>query len=191
MWCCCSHFTITVAKMWLELGKSCIFSLFTVPYPVSLLHTLISLSSLWKTDSPCEPGAHLYLGSSALLWQITNVLIEWGNWIMVPGNEFSTFGLRHPSQTDSYYLLKDPEARVANYTPHNSPNQWKKKKKKKQLPAIFTACLRGRAPCLSVCVCDRRRESKRLKWNNPPLYVKSDWNILAISHRLAYIIWEA
>lgn len=27
---------------------------------------------------------------------------------MVPGNEFSTFGLRHPSQTDSYYLLKDP-----------------------------------------------------------------------------------
>lgn len=42
---------------------------------------------------------------------------------MVPGNEFSTFSRRHPSQTDSYYLLKDPEARVANYTPHNSPNQ--------------------------------------------------------------------
>ena len=60
------------------------------------------------------------LGFSAGLLQIIDVLIEWGNWIVGPGNEFSTFGPRLPSQPDSYYLLKDPEARGACLMLHKS-----------------------------------------------------------------------
>lgn len=91
-----------------------------------------------------------------------------------------------PSQTDSYYLLKDPEARVANYTPHNSPNQWKKKRnRRKQLPAILLPVSEDRH---HVRLTEKEREQEReieMKQSSP--YVKSDWNILAISHRLAYI----
>lgn len=68
-------------------------------------------------------------------------------------------------------------------------------KKKQQLPAIFTASLRGQGT-MSVClyVCDRETRGARereieMKQSSP--YVKSDWNILAISHRVADIIWEA
>lgn len=166
----------------------------------SLCHTLlvfdippICLSSSRKTDPPGEPGAHLYLGSSAVLRQATDVLIEWGNWIMVPGNEFSTFGLRHPSQTDSYYLFRDPEARVANYTPHNSPNQWRKKKRKKETTPGHFYCLSQRTGTVPVCMSVWQKEGEKereieMKQSSP--YVKSHSNILAISHHLAYIIWE-
>lgn len=154
------------------------------------MDALICLSSLLKTDSPHEPTAHL--GSGAVLLQIIDVLIEWSNWIMVSGNEFSTFGLRHPSQTDSYYLLKDPEARDANYTPRNSPNQMKKKEK--ETTASHFHCLSPRTGTMPVCMCvwQKEREQERkigMKQSSP--YVKSDWSILAISHRLAYIIGEA
>lgn len=172
MRCRSSLFTITFAKMWLELGTSCIFNLFSVSWPISLFHTLICLSSLCKTDSPCEPVPYLHPGSSAVLWQITGVLIEWSNWIMVPGNEFSTFGLRHPSQTDSYYLLRDPEARVANYTPHNSPNQWKKEKE--TTAGHFTARLRGQAPSVCTCVTERGRARQRV-WNETILPFCQIW----------------
>lgn len=107
---------------------------------------------------------------------------------MVSGNEFSTFGLRHSTQTDSYYLLKDPEARDANYTAHNSANQ-----KNKTATALLFYCLSQRTGSMSGCVCDRKKDGKKggkaMKQSAP--YVKSDWNILAISHRLAHIIWEA
>lgn len=42
----------------------------------------------------------------------------------------------------------------------------RKKKKMKQLPAVFTACLKGQAPCPSLCMCDRKMGGAR----------KSDWN---------------
>lgn len=104
------------------------------------------------------------------------------------------FGLRRPSQTDSYYLLKDPEGRSCQLhaTQLSKPMG---EKKKQQLPAIFTASLRGQGT-MSVClyVCDRETRGARereieMKQSSP--YVKSDWNILAISHRVADIIWEA
>lgn len=77
------------------------------------------------------------------------------------------FGLRRPSQTDSYYLLKDPEGRSCQLhaTQLSKPMGGKKKQ---QLPAIFTASLRGQGT-MSVClyVCDREmrgaRERERLK----------------------------
>lgn len=140
--------------------ENLIFLTFPLCHTLLVFYTLNLICLLWKTDSPREPGAHLYLGSSAALRQIIDVLIECSNWIMVPDNEFSTFGLRHPSQTDSYYLLRDPEARVANYTPHNSPNQWEKKKRKETTGSHFY-CLSQRSGTMSVCVCDRKRED----WN--------------------------
>lgn len=79
---------------------------------------------------------------------------------MVSGNEFSTFGLSLLSQTDSY-LFKDPEARVANYTPHNRTN----KKKKSNCRPFF--CLSQRIGTTSVfCMCvteNGSKERKRLK----------------------------
>lgn len=98
---------------------------------------------------------------------------------MVSGNEFSTFGLNQPPphhllQTDSYYLLRDPEARVANYTPHNSPNQWKKTEKKNTASHFYglsvsedrAACL---SVCLSVCECvcvtEKGGRKKERDWN--------------------------
>lgn len=108
---------------------------------------------------------------------------------MVPGNEFSTFGLRHPSQTQTVIIcLKIPRPKLPITRHTTLKTNGRRKKKKKQLLAIFTACLRGRAPCLSACVCDRNTEQEReieMKQSSP--YVKSDWNILAISHHLYYL----
>lgn len=71
---------------------------------------------------------------------------------MVSGNEFSTFGLRLLSQTDSYYLLKDPEARVANYTPHNQTN--KKRMKRKCRPFFFLPVSEDRHHVCLLYVCE-------------------------------------
>lgn len=68
----------------------------------------------------------------------------------------------------------------------------KKKKKSTAGHFFFTACLGGQAPRLSVGLWQKEGEKEReseMKQSSP--YVKSDWNILAISLRLAYIIWES
>ena len=67
------------------------------------------------------------------------------------------------------------------------------KKKKQQLPFLLPVS-EDKAACLSVCVWQKEKGRERereieMKQSSP--YVKSDWNILAISHRVAYIIWEA
>lgn len=69
--------------------------------------------------------------------------------------------------------------------------QTNEKKKKKPLPAILLPVSEDRHR-LSVHVWQKEGEQDRefeMKQSSPS--VKSDWNILAISHRLAYIIWEA
>lgn len=103
------------------------------------------------------------------------------------------FGLRRPSQTDSYYLLKDPEGRSCQLHATQLSKPMGGKKSNNCLPFLLPVS-EDKAPCLSVCMCvtERRGEREReieMKQSSP--YVKSDWNILAISHRVADIIWEA
>ena len=164
----------TLQNLRLQFGKCCFFFFFL---PFSLCHTslvfcipVICPSSLWKTDSPPEPRW------SSLSWlrRITDVLMEWSNWIMVPGNEFSTFWSETAlSQTDTYYLLKDPEGRSCQlHATQLSKPMGEKKKKKSNNCHFYCRSLRTRQHvCLYVCDRKRRgeRERERLKWNNPPL----------------------
>lgn len=68
----------------------------------------------WEGAAVAHPGP---VSGPTELRRSADVLLERTGWIMVSDNEFYTFRRRR-----TVIILKDPRARVGNYTPHNSSN---------------------------------------------------------------------
>lgn len=109
--------------------------------------------------------------TTVLLW-ITDVLIEQSNRIMVTGNKFSTFSLRCPSQTDSYYLRKDPGARVGQSRPIQLSKpimEWKVT----TASHFYGLSRRTDTTSVYVCMTQKGEARKRSKWNNSSLFMSN------------------